>query len=57
MKPLKDSDRYKFQMIQVKFRWVDYCRIRHTFPAEQGESAASYFRRLAKWLQTQNSKL
>lgn len=46
--------RYKFAMVTAKFRWVDFVRIKYIFPAEKGESAASYFRRLALWLK--NSK-
>ena len=43
---------YKFQRVRLNIRWVDYQRIRAVFPAMREESAQSYFRRLALWIQT-----
>ena len=51
LKPLKD-ERYNFKQVVIRFRWVDYQRIRAVFPAQREETAVSYFRRLALWLQT-----
>ncbi len=42
---------YKFEQVKFRIRWVDYMKLRNIFPTEKGESAASYFKRLAKWLQ------
>ena len=50
-KPIKD-ERYKYLMVKVIFRWVDYERIKAVFPAQRDESASSYFQRLAMWLKT-----
>ena len=50
IKKINDT-RYKFDMVKVQFRWVDYEKIRAIFPAFKGESAQAYFRRLADRLQ------
>jgi len=43
---------YKYKQVVVRFKWVDYCRIRHAFPRlYKEESASDYFRRLARHLQ------
>ena len=42
--------RYKYAMVKVQFRWVDYEKIRGVFPAFRGESANDYFKRLAEKL-------
>ena len=36
--------------IQVRINYKDYRKIRKIFKAKRGESAASYFERLIKWL-------
>ena len=41
---------YKFERVRINIRWIDYVRLKHSFPAERGESAMSYFRRLALYL-------
>ena len=48
-KPMKDT-RYKFQQVNVRFKWTDYERLRSAFKAQRGETAVSYFGRLALWL-------
>ena len=50
-KPITDSKGYKYLQVQVRFRWVDYEKIRSVFPAFKDESAASYFKRLADKMQ------
>lgn len=42
--------KYKFKQMVVRMRWIDYARIKHTFPPFKNESAADYFRRLALWI-------
>ena len=46
------KNEYKYQRIRLNIRWVDYQRIRAVFPAMREESAMSYFRRFALWVQT-----
>ena len=49
IKPIKD-ERYRYLMVKLTIRWVDYERLRDIFPAQRDESASSYFTRLAFFL-------
>lgn len=55
IKPVND-DRYKFQMVRIVARWVDWCRIREVFPAFKDESAKDYIKRLADKLQLMHQR-
>lgn len=55
IKPL-ENNKYKFKQVVARFYWKDFKKIIKTFPALRGESAASYFQRLAHHLQNVNGK-
>lgn len=53
IKPIRD-ERYKQLMCMPFITWSTFKRLRAVFPAQRGESAASYFERLAKHLEVKN---
>lgn len=48
--PIQDR-RYKWLMVIPMMKWSTLLRFKREFPATKGESAASYFERLSKWLE------
>jgi len=46
---------YKNKQFHCRMKYSTYLRLRKIFKAQRGESAASYFERLSKWLESENS--
>jgi len=42
---------YKFKQVFIRIKYNTFRRIKAVFPAQRGESASSYFERLAKFLE------
>lgn len=42
-------ERRTYKQTMLRVRWVDWVRLRHLFPAQKGESAASYIQRLVEF--------